>query len=272
MDFSLWTCSWRGHATYAPDETELAARLRVSTPAGEAWRCLRCGDFAVGEPRHRGPADEAPEVPRGRLLRDRFIMRLLAVERALRGMVFVALAAGVFKVRYSQAQMKAAFDQEMPLIRPLADQIGWNPDNSKIVHFIEKGWTLSPTTLVWIALGLLAYAAIEFIEATGLWLVKRWGEYFAVIATSVFLPLEIYELTEKITVLRLGALLINIAAVIWLLWSKRLFGLNGGGRAYHAEHSEESLLTVERAAVAATSEQRAHNLNESHPHRLGHTR
>jgi hypothetical protein len=39
--------------------------------------------------------------------------------------------------------------------------------------------------------------------------------------------------------------------VIWLLWSKRLFGLNGGGRAYHAEHSEESLLTVERAAVAA---------------------
>jgi hypothetical protein len=73
-------------------------------------------------------------------------------------------------------------------------------------------------------------------------------------------------------VLRLGALLINIAAVIWLLWSKRLFGLNGGGRAYHAEHSEESLLTVERAAVAAASEQRAHNSNESHPHRLGRTR
>jgi len=178
-------------------------------------------------------------------------MRLLAVERALRGIVFVALAAGIFEVRGSQAQLKAAFDREMPLIRPLADQIGWNPENSKIVHFIEKGWTLSPATLVWIAVALLAYAALQFTEAVGLWLVKRWGEYFAVIATSIFLPLEIYELTEKITVVRLGALLINIAAVIWLLWSKRLFGLNGGGRAYRAEHSEESLLTVERAAVAA---------------------
>ncbi len=71
---------------------------------------------------------------------------------------------------------------------------------------------------------MAAYALIEFIEAVGLWLMKRWGEYFAVVATGVFLPLEIYELTEKVTVLRLGALVINLAAVIWLLWSKRLFG------------------------------------------------
>jgi hypothetical protein len=78
---------------------------------------------------------------------------------------------------------------------------------------------------------------------------RRWGEYLTVVATSVFLPWEIYEVSEKITVLRVGALVINIAAVIWLLWSKRLFGLRGGGAAYHAEHSAESLLTVERAAV-----------------------
>ncbi|WP_227982474.1 DUF2127 domain-containing protein [Nocardia spumae] len=251
MDFSLRSCSWHGHATYAPDEAELAARLHVSTPAGEAWRCLRCGTFVIGAPRGHGPADAAPEVPRGRLLRDRLIMRLLAAERVVRGVVFVVLAAGVFKVRNSQQQLHAAFDRELPLIRPLADQIGWNPDNSKIVEFVEKGWTLSPTVLTWIAAGLLAYAAIEFIEAVGLWYVKRWGEYFAVVATALFLPLEIYELTERITVVRAGALVINIAAVIWLLWSKRLFGINGGAAAYHAEHSEESLLTVERAAVAA---------------------
>ena len=88
----------------------------------------------------------------------------------------------------------------------------------------------------------------RFVEAVGLWLLRRWGEYFAVIATCVFLPLEVYELTEKVTAFRLGALVINVAAVVWLLWSKRLFGLNGGGAAYRAEHSAESLLTVERAA------------------------
>lgn len=31
------------------------------------------------------PADTAPEVPRGRLLRDRTLMRVLAVERVVRG-------------------------------------------------------------------------------------------------------------------------------------------------------------------------------------------
>ena len=101
----------------------------------------------------------------------------------------------------------------------------------------------------WIAAGLVAYAVIELVEAVGLWSMKRWGEYFAVVATSAFLPLEIYELTEKVTTLRLLAVLINIVAVLWLLWSKRLFGLNGGGRAYLAEHHTESLLSVERAGL-----------------------
>jgi len=135
----------------------------------------------------------------------------------------------------------------------LASQIGFNPDNSKIIHHIEQAFALSSSTLTWIAVGLTAYAAIELVEAVGLWLMQRWGEYFAVIATSVFLPLEIYELTEKITALRLIALIINIVAVVWLLWSKRLFGLNGGGKAYREEHETVSLLSVERAGLRETA-------------------
>lgn len=59
------------------------------------------------------------------------------------------------------------------------------------------------------------------IEGVGLWLAKRWGEYFAVVATSLFLPVEIYELTEKVTALRVGVFVVNIAAVVWLVVSKR---------------------------------------------------
>lgn len=178
-------------------------------------------------------------------------MRLLAVERAVRGVVLLLLAVGVLKVRASRSELRDAFEKDIPLMRPLADQIGWNIDESKIVRHIDEAFSLSSTTLLWIAVGLAVYALIEFIESFGLWLMRRWGEYFAVIATSVFLPLEIYELTEKVTVLRLGAFIINVAAVTWLLWSKRLFGLNGGGAAYRAEHHSESLLSVERAGLAA---------------------
>ena len=253
VDFALRSCGLRGHATFAPDEPELRERLKADTPAGEAWRCLRCETFVVGHPCRSGPANTAPEVPRGRMLRDRTLMRALAIERALRCLIFLAVAAGIFKVNGSRERLRNAFEQDLPLLKPLANQIGWNPDNSKIIHSISHAFSLSSSTLTWIAVGLSGYAAIELVEAVGLWLMQRWGEYFAVIATSVFLPLEIYELTEKITALRLIALVINIVAVIWLLWSKRLFGLNGGGKAYREEHETASLLSVERAGLLETA-------------------
>ncbi len=258
VDFALRSCGLRGHATFAPDEPALRERLKADTPAGEAWRCLRCETFVVGQPRGSGPANSAPEIPRGRLLRDRTLMRALAVERVVRGLVFVLLTAGVLKVRGSRERWQQALDQDLPLLRPLTNQIGWNPDDSKIVHHISSALQLSSSTLLLIAAALAAYALIEFIEAVGLWLTKRWGEYFAVIATSVFLPLEVYELTEKITALRLGALVINVLAVVWLLWSKRLFGLNGGGHAYREEHEAESLLSIERAGVQREARNTAH--------------
>jgi uncharacterized membrane protein (DUF2068 family) len=253
VDFALRSCGLRGHATFAPDEPKLRERLTVDTPAGEAWRCLRCETFVVGPPRRSGPANTAPEIPRGRFLRDRTLMRALAIERAFRAVMFLLVAVGVVKFSGSRKHWQHVLDQDMPLLKPLASQIGWNPEHSKLVHQITHAFALSSSTLQWIAIGLAGYALIELVEAVGLWLMQRWGEYFAVIATSVFLPLEIYELTEKITALRLFALVVNIVAVIWLLWSKRLFGLNGGGKAYRAEHEAESLLSVESAALSGTA-------------------
>ena len=249
MDVALHACGFRGHATFAPDEPELQTRLRVDTPVGEAWRCLRCETFVVGQPAGRGPAATAPHVRRGRHLRDVIVMRALAVERVVRGVIFTLVAVGVMAVRGTHGTLQTAFENELPLIRPLANQIGWNPDNSKLVRHIDQAFSLSPTTLAWIAVGFVAYAAIELIEAIGLWLITRWGEYFAVIATSVFLPLEIYEISEKVTAFRAIALTINIAAVVWLLWTKRLFGLNGGAAAYHAAHDAATLLAVEQAVL-----------------------
>ena len=51
----------------------------------------------------------------------------------------------------------------------------------------------------------MIYALIELMEAVGLWLGQRWGEYFAMVATAIFLPYEVYDLTVKVTWLRIGA-------------------------------------------------------------------
>ena len=251
MDWSLRACARKGHVTYAPDEQDLQQRLQVETQAGVAWRCLRCATFVVGAPVGSGPAEMAPIVLRGRALKDATILRLLAVERLIRGLVLVVLAYGVLRFKDSQSSLKGTFDRALPAAKPLADvlnvDLSTSPTVERLRHLLES----QPHTLTLIALALAAYAALQLVEGVGLFLLKRWGEYVATVGTSVFLPVEIYELSERITLLRVGALAVNIAAILYLVLSKRLFGVRGGHAAFEAERASTSLLEVEASAGSA---------------------
>src|SRR5450631_3758577 len=110
MDWDLRTCARKGHVTYAADEPQYRAKLEASTPLGGAWRCLRCGTYVLGEPEGTGPADDAPVLLRGKALRSAFILRLLAVERWIRGTIVVLLGVAVFKLRSTQVSVKQLFD------------------------------------------------------------------------------------------------------------------------------------------------------------------
>ncbi|OBF61097.1 hypothetical protein A5753_02445 [Mycobacterium sp. 852002-51971_SCH5477799-a] len=244
--WELVTCAVAGHATYAPDEKLLADRLSGSTGLGEVWRCLRCGEFTVGEPHGRGRAEDAPMIMRGKALRQAIIIRALAVERLLRAVVIALAAYAVWKFRGARGAIQATLDRDLPIFRAA----GFKVDQMTIVHELEKALAAKPSTLALLTLALLGYALIEVVEGVGLWLLKRWGEYFAVIATSVFLPLEIHDLAKGITMTRAVTFAINVAAVIYLLVSKRLFGLRGGRKAYDDERRGEQLLDVEEAAAA----------------------
>lgn len=249
MDWSLRACGRKGHVTYRPNDTALQERLHAPTAAGEAWRCLRCGDFVVGPPNGGGPADEAPLVLRGKELRDATVLRLLAAERAVRALILLALAYGVLRFRSEQSNLRAAFERALPAARPLQNALHVNLIDSAFVTRIEKVLASKPHTLTLLVLAFTAYGALELVEAVGLWLLKRWGEYVAAVGTAVFLPLEVNELLKRVTVLRVSALVINIAAVVYLVLTKRLFGVRGGRAAYDAERRSESILEVEAAAL-----------------------
>ncbi|MCT9930566.1 DUF2127 domain-containing protein [Planotetraspora sp. A-T 1434] len=250
MNWSLRACGRHGHVTYAPVEQPLRDRLRAETALGEAWRCLRCGDFTLGEPHGSGPAEDAPIVLRGHALRDATILRLLAVFRWAKGLLVLGAAYGVWRFRAHHDAVNRAFHEDLPLLQPLADKLGWHLEDSGVLHTLRTVLAAETRTLTWIGLGLLVFGSLLMTEGVGLWLLKRWGEYFAVVATSLFIPIEIYEIVEKVTWLRIVILLINIAAVLYILLSKRLFGLRGGHAAYEAERHEASLLEVEASAVA----------------------
>jgi uncharacterized membrane protein (DUF2068 family) len=104
-----------------------------------------------------------------------------------------------------------------------------NSGHVGILHELDRLFSLRSGALREVGAALLAYGLLEGIEAVGLWYTKRWAEYLTFIATTVLLPLEIYELTSRVSVLKVIGFIINVAVVIYLLYAKRLFGLRGGG-------------------------------------------
>jgi uncharacterized membrane protein (DUF2068 family) len=250
----MLSCSRNGHVTFAPDEPALRAQLGATLPAGTAWRCLRCGTFVPGEPALSGPARAAPVVPRGPEIRSKLILRLFALERFARALLFGALAVALWRFVANRASIEAALNRDMPVVRDIFGDLGVNISHSTIYGLVQHAVTLSAGTATLLALGATGYAAIEVIEGAGLWLARRWGEYFAMIVTSLGLPLESYDLTRKVSALALVLLAANLALVLYLILTKRLFGVRGGKEAYDARLRSESVLAeAQRLAAGQTS-------------------
>jgi uncharacterized membrane protein (DUF2068 family) len=250
VDWSLFGCARKGHVTYAPDEPALRDRLMAPTAGGTAWRCLRCGSFVTGGPHGTGPAAAAPLVRRGKELRGELILRVFAVERFLRFLFLGAAAYGVWRFKYDRVGIQRAFSNDLPAIRTLYTDLGFDFSHSKLLPFIQHSFTYTSRWLTLVAIALAAYALIELAESIGLWLARRWGEYLAMVATSVFLPLEIWDLTRgHITWLKVATFAINLLLVIYLVWTRRLFCVRGGKAAYEARLRTESVIEVEQAAA-----------------------
>lgn len=92
-----------------------------------------------------------------------------------------------------------------------------DPDNRFIHKLMVKLAVVNDHKLEEISAGSFFYAALLGTEGIGLILEKRWAEYFTVIATASFIPLEIYEIVERMTVPRLLLLAFNIGVVVYLV-------------------------------------------------------
>ena len=251
MDWSLFVCARKGHLTYAPDEPRLRDRLMAATADGTAWRCLRCGAFVTDGQHGSGPAAAAPLVRRGNELRSELILRVFAVERFLRFLIIGAAAYGVWWFKYDQAGIQRAYNNALPAIRALYQDLGFDVNHSKLLVLVHHALAISPGWITILTIGLPVYAVIELVEGIGLWQGQRWGEYFAMVATSIFLPLEVWELASgHITWLKVATFVINLLLVIYLVWTKRLFGARGGWAAYEARLRTQSVIEVEQAALA----------------------
>jgi uncharacterized membrane protein (DUF2068 family) len=250
MDWSLYRCGRSGHVTYAPDEPRLREQMSASTASGDLWQCLRCGTYVPGPPDDTGPAGQAPSVKRGAQVRGDFILKLFAIERAIRVLLFGTLAFGLWKFRSDRLTLIQVFNKDVPIVRSLFQELGFNV-NTSLVHELHRLLHISPTELTLIASGITVLAVVEALEAYALWQARRWGEYFAMIVTALGVPVELYELSNSVTVTKIILLLLNLLLVVYLIWSRRLLGVRGGKHAYENRLRADSVIDEAEKAAAA---------------------
>lgn len=80
---------------------------------------------------------------------------------------------------------------------------------------------MSTHTMGLVAAIALGYAVLYAVEGFGLWINARWAEYLTVISTSLFIPIELWQIAAHFTPMKLLALMINIAIVGYLVWLLR---------------------------------------------------
>ena len=241
--WELITCGVAGHELVGLDARAIRPddRVVVREYEGKRWyRCLRCDSWLPLPPPEHPTRDHLPpleeiELPlRGKPLRDKIVLRAIAIDRALHFVVLGLLSLAVFLFAAHQRDLHERFYQ---VLNDLQVATGGNPSEGHkhgILHALDQLFTLKTDKLKLAGLGIGAYALLEGAEAVGLWLQKRWAEYLAFIATTALLPLEVYELTRTVSPFKLIALIVNLAIVVYLLMAKRLFGFRGGAAAEEA--------------------------------------
>jgi uncharacterized membrane protein (DUF2068 family) len=258
VDWELVACGFSGHVLVGTDAAELRPQDELvarELPPIRWHRCLRC-DSWVALPPPQQPARQHPperdeiELPlRGKALRDKVVLRIIAADRAFHFIILMALGIGVVAFAGNESSLRNAYYK---ILTALQGGVAGGPVQTSghvgILHELDKLFSLRSGTLREVGAALLAYGLLEGIEAVGLWYAKRWAEYLTFLATTILLPLEIYELIHRQSALKIIGFIINVAVVIYLLFAKRLFGLRGGGRVDEELRAEEmSWEAIERA-------------------------
>ena len=93
---------------------------------------------------------------------------------------------------------------------------GIDAENRFVHSILEKLADVNRNQMMMMSGGAFLYSSLQMTEGIGLWMEKRWAEYLTVVATSLFVPLEIYEIYEKFTWVRVVILIVNLF-VVWYL-------------------------------------------------------
>ena len=139
--------------------------------------------------------------------RDRGLVAI-AIFKWFKGLILIAVGVGFLKLLHHDVET---------YVQNLLNEFRVDPDNRYLGALLARLDLLDDKNIKVLSGLTFAYSALFLVEGTGLFLEKRWAEYFTIIATGSFIPLEIYELAKGPSLLKSAALVINAAITLILI-------------------------------------------------------
>jgi uncharacterized membrane protein (DUF2068 family) len=136
-----------------------------------------------------------------------FVLLLIGLFKLFKASLLIAIGIGAIKFLHK--------DLAGTLLH-WAQVLHVDTDNRYLHASLVRIFRVTPKQLKALSAGTFIYAGLFLTEGVGLLLRKHWAEYFTIITTGAFIPLEIYELARHFTVTRLVVTAINVL-IVWYL-------------------------------------------------------
>jgi uncharacterized membrane protein (DUF2068 family) len=141
-------------------------------------------------------------------------LQVIAAFKLLKGISLLAVGIGAHSLMHKD--LAVVVEHWVNLFR-------MDPSNQYIHTAVERLTNLDARRLRDLSFGTFFYAGMLLTEGVGLAMRQRWAEYFTIIATSSFIPLELYELARHASLIKVLLLMINIVVVAYLVWELRRY-------------------------------------------------
>jgi uncharacterized membrane protein (DUF2068 family) len=136
-------------------------------------------------------------------------IQIIAIFEGAKGAIVLLAGCGLLLLVHKDLNQTAS-----ELIRHLH----MNPAKRYPHIFLDLAGRINDANLWAMAFAAIMYSGVRFAEAVGLWLNRRWAEWFGLLSGSMYIPIEIYEIARRPTLLKITLLIINTVIVLFLLY------------------------------------------------------
>jgi uncharacterized membrane protein (DUF2068 family) len=143
---------------------------------------------------------------------DNMLIRLIAAFKLLKSALLIAVGMGAFHLLHKDLAV---------VLEHWVALLGLDPGNRHITRALQKAAVITPDKIKSFGVVSFIYAGLFLTEGIGLWLMKRWAEWFSVIMTTSLIPFEVYEIYRHPSAIKVLVLLLNIAVVGYLVYRIR---------------------------------------------------